>query len=80
MLELDYTNTFDSAAGAHGISKAAPGKAAQSSQQLASALESARTGGPSGFADLPFDEKPIEFETYTDTIEAACRRERAIAS
>src|SRR6188768_1539577 len=63
MLELDYTNVLDQAVGSHGISQAAFGKAAQSAQRLVDALESARTGGRLGFADLPFDEKPVKTVT-----------------
>jgi glucose-6-phosphate isomerase len=57
MLEFDYTNVLDSAVGAHGISQNAFGNAAKSAQLLIDALESARTAGQLGFADLPFDEK-----------------------
>jgi glucose-6-phosphate isomerase len=60
MLEFDYTNILDSAVGPHGISQNAFDKAAKSTQLLINALESARTAGQLGFADLPFDEKPAK--------------------
>jgi glucose-6-phosphate isomerase len=60
MLEFDYTNVLDSAVGEHGIPKNAFEKATKSTHLLVDALESARTGGRLGFADLPFDEKPAK--------------------
>jgi glucose-6-phosphate isomerase len=60
MLEFDYTNVLDSAVGAHGIPQNAFDKAAKSTNLLVDALESARTGGRLGFADLPFEEKPAK--------------------
>ena len=60
MLEFDYTNVLDSAVGAHGIAQNAFDKAAKSTNLLVDALESARTAGQLGFADLPFDEKPAK--------------------
>jgi glucose-6-phosphate isomerase len=63
MLEFDYTNVLDSAVGAHGIPQNAFDKAAKSTHLLIDALESARTGGRLGFADLPFDEKAAKAVT-----------------
>jgi glucose-6-phosphate isomerase len=60
MLEFDYTNVLDSAVGERGIPKNAFEKATKSTHLLVDALESARTGGRLGFADLPFDEKPAK--------------------
>ena len=63
MLEFDYTNVLDSAVGAHGIPQNAFDKAAKSTHLLIDALESARTAGQLGFADLPFEEKPAKAVT-----------------
>ena len=63
MLEFDYTNVLDSSVGAHGISQSAFEMAAKSTHLMIDALESARTGGMLGFADLPFDEKPAKAVT-----------------
>lgn len=63
MLELDYTNVLDTAVGPHGIPSKAFSDAASSSQHLIDALEFSRTSGRLGFADLPFDEKPVKAVT-----------------
>ena len=63
MLEFDYTNVLESAVGPHGIPQNTFDKAMKSTQLLIDALESGRTGGRLGFADLPFDEKPVKAVT-----------------
>jgi hypothetical protein len=54
MLEFDYTNVLDSSVSAHGISQSAFEMAAKSTHLMVDVLESARTWGMPGFADLPY--------------------------
>src|SRR6266853_3319266 len=60
MLELDYTNVLNDSVGTDGIFVNAFEHAAHSTGSLVETLESARMKGQLGFADLPFDEKPIK--------------------
>jgi glucose-6-phosphate isomerase len=59
MVQLDYTNALDTAVGTHGIPKVAFTKAADSSKHVIEAVEAARVAGGMGFADLPFNDAPV---------------------
>jgi glucose-6-phosphate isomerase len=59
MLELDYTNVLSDAVGEHGVSRADLSVIERSSQGLIDRLETARTAGRIGFADLPFDDATL---------------------
>jgi glucose-6-phosphate isomerase len=59
MLEFDYTNVLDDAVGSNGLSRSTLERVADSADKHIGALESARSAGKLGFADLPFDEKAV---------------------
>ena len=59
MLELDYTNVLDSSVGSDGVASRALTAAQRRAEPLPAILETARLAGKLGFADLPFDEKPV---------------------
>src|SRR5262245_56661103 len=60
MLELDYTNVLGDVVGLHGIPKTAFSNEAESATHLIETLETTRTAGNLGFADLPFNDASVK--------------------